>query len=99
MRPKPLMATRRVMAGPSFSFCLRSEFFGLVGGRAGRVAHRLDIVSVGVEDKRCVVIRVIAAAETRGAVVAASGGQRGPIERIDIGAFRGRESEVQRTLD
>src|SRR5690606_29505276 len=61
----------------------------------GRVAHRFDVVAVGVENEGPVIVGVINLAYARRAIVPATGPKRGGVKRIDIGArFRG-ESEMQ----
>src|ERR1043166_3406169 len=96
MRPTPLMATRSAMVSSVFLSSGRGSEILLIGGRAGRVAHGLDIVSVGIEDKRRVVVCVIVRAQARRPVVAPAGAKRCPVERIDLRLVRGREREVER---
>jgi hypothetical protein len=58
------------------------------------VAHRLDVVAVGVEHERTVVARVVDLAHARRAVVAAARGHRGVVERADVAAALGAERDV-----
>ena len=63
-----------------------------------RVADGLDVVAVGIEHERAVVVRVILRAQARRAVVLAAGRERCAVERIDAGAILGHDRDVQRLL-
>src|ERR1700722_8039918 len=65
---------------------------------AGLVTDHLDIVAVGVEDERPVVVRMIMGPQPGAAVRAAARGQRGVIEGIDESAAVHSERDVQRRL-
>src|SRR6185437_15795754 len=57
------------------------------------VADGLDVVAVGVEHERAVVVLVVPA-HTRRAVVRAAGGETRGVERVDGRPVLGREREV-----
>src|SRR5579871_1742385 len=65
----------------------------IAGSLFGRVADGLDVVAIGVEDERAVVILVIPA-QSRRAVVRSACGDRGGVERVDGGAVDCRERHV-----
>ena len=58
------------------------------------MAHRLDIVSVGIGDVCAVVVRVIVRTQAGRTVVAATGGKTGRVEGVDLGAAVGGEGDV-----
>src|SRR5512142_74376 len=60
------------------------------------VAHRFDVVPVGPDDERRVVVGVIVRAQARRAVVLAAGGECRAVEVVDLLAIRRAEREVQR---
>ena len=59
-------------------------------------ANRLDVVAVGIENERAVVVWMILRAQTGRAVVAAAGGNSGVIKRIDEGAARNPKRDMNR---
>src|SRR5258705_13192441 len=63
--------------------------------RFGSVADGFDVVTVGVEHERAVVIFVVVRARAGGPVVLAAGGHRGPVERVHLGVVLGAKGDVQ----
>src|SRR6478736_1687498 len=63
------------------------------------MADGFDIVAVRIEHERPVVMRVIVRPQSGLAVVAASGRQRGSVERVDIGPGLRRERDVETAAD
>src|SRR5690348_900633 len=63
------------------------------------VAHRLDPMSVGIDDEGGVVMGVVLRAEARLAVVAPPSGERRPMERVDSGPARRLEADVAAERD
>src|SRR5574337_2188478 len=59
------------------------------------MTDRLDVVAVGVEHERAVIMFVIMRPQARLAVVAATCSERGLVERIDIGPGLGRKRDVE----
>src|SRR5437868_6434235 len=57
------------------------------------MTDRLDVVAVGVEDERTVIVLVIPAEAWR-AVVGAAGGEAGSVERVDGRPFVAGERDV-----
>src|SRR5688572_15437467 len=64
-----------------------------------RVAHRLDVVAVGIEDERAVVVRMIMRADPWRAVVPAACRERRAIERINRRAVLGDNGHVHRLVE
>ncbi len=58
------------------------------------MADRLDIVAVGIEDERAVIVGMIVGAHTRGSIVLAAGLQCRLVERIDLRPSFHRKSDV-----
>src|SRR2546427_7742285 len=63
---------------------------------SGRVTNGFDIVSVGVENERAVIIRMVVRAQARSAVVLAARGDRRTIERIDVRPRVGAKRDMNR---
>jgi hypothetical protein len=53
-----------------------------------------DIVAVGVENKRRIVVRMIVRAQARPAIILAAGGDGSRMEGIDLGAAARGEGDV-----
>ncbi len=53
------------------------------------MAHRLDVVALGVDDEGAVVVGVVLGAQAGGAVVLAASGDGGGIKGVDLGAGLG----------
>src|ERR1700694_2479558 len=62
------------------------------------VAHRLDVVAVGVEDEGAVVVRVVDLTHTRPTVVARARLECGGVERVDGPAAAGGERNLDAAL-
>ena len=58
------------------------------------MADGLDVVAVGVEHEGPVIVGVILRTKAGRAIVLAASGNRGGIERIDLGAARSGESNM-----
>jgi hypothetical protein len=58
------------------------------------MANSLDIVPVGIEDVRAVVVLVVLGAKARFAVVDAAGGEGGAVEVVDLLAVLGAKGDV-----
>ena len=58
------------------------------------MAHRLDVVAFGVDDKGAVVVRVVLRAQAGGSVVLASGADGGGIKGVHLGAGLGLPGQV-----
>src|SRR5688572_18298377 len=56
--------------------------------------HRLDIVSIGIEEEGGVIAGMVVRPLSGKAIVAAAGGEAGPVEGVDGGSVRGLESEM-----
>jgi hypothetical protein len=63
------------------------------------VAHRLDVVAIGIEHKGAVVVRVILWTQPRRAIVPAAGGECRAVEGVDGTAVAGGDRNVQRGLE
>ncbi len=61
--------------------------FCCVTRRAWHVADRFDVVAIGVEDERAIVVRMVMRTQARLAVVPASGFERHGVKPIDGGAI------------
>jgi hypothetical protein len=62
------------------------------------VADRFDVVAVGIEHERAVVVGVVLRTQPRRAVVLPAGGQCCAVEGIDAGAILGGDRDVQRLV-
>ncbi len=84
----------------TFRTCPRPVFSRFPHRPSGRrpMAGRLDVVSVGADDERPVVVGVIDLTDTRNPVVPCSRRQRGSMERIDCRATVRRKADVHRKL-
>src|ERR1700681_3826087 len=60
----------------------------------GFVAHHSEVVAIRIEREGAVVVGVIVGPQTRCAVIASAGRERGPIKRIHLRAARGPEGHV-----
>jgi hypothetical protein len=58
------------------------------------VANGLDIVSIGIQDERAIVVLVIVRSRTRAAIVSSAGGKCSPVELIDFLARFGTEGDM-----
>ena len=58
------------------------------------MAHGLDVVAIGVEHERAIVVGVVVRTHARRAVVAAARGDRRAIERIDVRPRLGMKRDV-----
>ncbi len=58
------------------------------------MAYRLDVVAVGVENERAVIVRMILRTQTGSAVVASAGRNRGLVKVIDNAPLRRRKRDV-----
>src|SRR5438477_2375765 len=63
-----------------------------------RVAHRLDVMAIGVEHKSAVVIGVIVGADAGRAIVAPAGCDPRLVECIDRGAVLCQDRDVERLV-
>ena len=63
------------------------------------MAHRLDIVAVGIEHEGAVIVRVIVRPQSRRAVILAAGRERGAMEGVDRGAALGGDRDMQDALE
>ena len=59
------------------------------------MANRFDVVPVRTNDESRIVVRVVARAQTRRAIVLAARLQRRAIESVDLLATLGRERQVK----
>lgn len=60
----------------------------------GPMANGLDVVAVGVEDERAIVVCVIVRPDTRTAVVSSSCLQGRVVERVDLGTVLRHECDM-----
>src|SRR4051812_12718541 len=65
--------------------------------RSGRgfVANRFDVVPVGPNDERCIVVRVVARAQAWRPIVPATGVECGAMESIDLLPAPGRKRQMK----
>src|SRR6185437_16351471 len=63
------------------------------------MAHRLDVVAIGIEHEGAVVVRMILWTQTRRAIVAGAGGECRAIKGVDGTAVIGGDRNVQRRLE
>src|SRR5690349_4749636 len=63
------------------------------------MANRLDVVAVGVEHERPIIIRMIMRPQARRAIVLAAGGDRCAVERIDCRAVIRRNRDMYDALE
>jgi len=61
----------------------------------GCVANHFDVVPVRTNDESCIVVRVVARAQTRRTIVFATRLQSRAIESFDLPAILGRECQVK----
>ena len=62
------------------------------------MANRFDVVAVGIEDKRPIVIRMVMLARPGQAVVLSTRGERGGVKRVHDLPVGGGECDVQRSV-
>ena len=62
----------------------------------GVMADGLDVVAVRVVHEGAIVSRVVMGPDARGAIADAAGGERGRVERADLGACRDAERDMDR---
>src|SRR5262245_52219677 len=78
--------------------CVTADFSAPFLRSLRLLTDRLDVVAIGVEDERRVVVRAIAVADPGTTVVPASRLQRRLVEGLHHRAIAGREGDVQRRL-
>jgi hypothetical protein len=64
-----------------------------------RVAHRLNVVAVGIEHEGAVIIRMIMRAKAGRAIIIAGRGQRFQVEGLGAFAIGNRKADVVRVLN
>ena len=79
----PLSATKLDRVGPPNGDRKFNRSVGWPAASSRCVTDRFDVVSVRIEDKRTVIIRVVVRAQPRRAIVPAARRQRRAVERIN----------------
>src|SRR5262245_33179452 len=100
-RARPIARLSVVLAAhvEPTSACRRGSPRSRAPASGWRVAHRLDVVAVGIEHEGAVIVRVIVRSQPRRAVVLAARRERRTIEGVDGGAVLGGESDVQAAFE